>query len=257
MQCPGISGCNVITECQIVIHYCLLKKGTTWLYHYSDISITAQHWISHTRNLHHDEVTVNNAYFELLSSSVSLLWLCHNRNNLNRYCVSAWQVHHKLRQGLERPEGSEELEKDEESESAEKEERPNKDEGDGALHDSAFAIARSARRTDRRGNGRPSIKCNQGDVREGCGIAGPWELRKEPCRGRDVVFTTLHLLPRSEGEQCRPTVSTLPQILTAQRAHGRVSVSAEDRKVSVNVVITKNKSKWSSLVLMCFPWAGV
>ncbi|KAF0033738.1 hypothetical protein F2P81_013804 [Scophthalmus maximus] len=50
-------------------------------------------------------------------------------------------------QDLERPQGSEEAGEDEESESAGNEEngeeRPNNDEGDGALHDSAFAIARS------------------------------------------------------------------------------------------------------------------
>lgn len=166
------------------------------------------------------------------------------------------QVQHKLLQGMERPEGSEKQEKKEESESAEgkkrHEERPNKDEGDGALHDSAFAIVRSATGMDRRGNGHSSIKSNQRDEREGCRTAGPWELRKESCRSRrsrDVVFTTLHLLPRSEGEQCRPTASTLPRLLTGQQAHS--SVLAEARKVSVNVVITKNKSKWTSMSLVC------
>nr|XP_046242999.1 RCC1 domain-containing protein RUG3, mitochondrial-like isoform X2 [Scatophagus argus] len=139
------------------------------------------------------------------------------------------QVHHKLLQGLERPEGSEEQEKDEESERAEEEERleerPNKDEGDGALHDSAFAVARSAKRMDRRGNSCSSIKSDQGDVREGCWTAGLWGLRKEPCRikgSRDVVFTTLHLLPRSAGEQCRRTASSLPRLLTGQQVHSTV-----------------------------------
>lgn len=90
---------------------------------------------------------------------------------------------------------------------------------------------------DRRGNGHSSIKSKQGEVREGCRAAGPWELRKEPCRStgsRNIVFTTLHLLPRSE--QCRPTSSTLPRLLTGQAHSG---VSAEARKVSVNVIITK------------------
>lgn len=144
-----------------------------------------------------------------------------------------------------RPEGSEEQEKDEASESAEEEERHderlNKDEGDGALHDSAFAIARSAAGMDRRGNGHSSIKSNQGDEREGCKTAGPWELWKEPCKSRgsrDIVFTTVHVLPRSQSERCRPTAGTLPRLLTGQQAHCRVL--AEVHKVSFNVVITKN-----------------
>lgn len=150
-------------------------------------------------------------------------------------CQDSSQVQHKLRQVLERPEGSEEKEKDEDSESADEEERPNRDEGDGVLHDSAFAIARSATGMDRRGNGRSSIKSNQGDEREDCRTAGPWELRKEPCRNRgsrDVVFTTLHLLPRSEGEQCRPTASSLPRLMAGLQAHSRVL--AEAHKVSAN-----------------------
>ncbi|XP_038560576.1 RCC1 domain-containing protein RUG3, mitochondrial-like isoform X1 [Micropterus salmoides] len=139
------------------------------------------------------------------------------------------QVQHKLLQGMGRPEGSEEQEKDEASESAEEEERHderlNKDEGDGALHDSAFAIARSAAGMDRRGNGHSSIKSNQGDEREGCKTAGPWELWKEPCKSRgsrDIVFTTVHVLPRSQSERCRPTAGTLPRLLTGQQAHCRV-----------------------------------
>ncbi|XP_039658210.1 ultraviolet-B receptor UVR8-like [Perca fluviatilis] len=146
------------------------------------------------------------------------------------------QVQHKLLHGLERPEGSEEYEKDEESESAEEDERLNKEEGDGALHESAFAIARSATGMDRRGNGHSSIKSDQGDERESCRTAATWELRKEPCRSRgsrDVVFTTLHLLPRSEGEQCRPTASSLPRLLTGHQAHSRVL--DEVRMVSLTI----------------------
>lgn len=93
---------------------------------------------------------------------------------------------------------------------------------------------------DRRGNGRSSIKSDQGDERESYRTAGPWESMKEPRRSRDVVFTTLYVLPRSEGEQCRPAASSLPWLLTGQQAHGRVLDEAQ--KVSVNGVITKKKS---------------
>lgn len=144
---------------------------------------------------------------------------------------------------LEGLKGSEDQEKDDESESAEEEkkhqERPNKDEGDVALHDSAFAIARSATAMDSRGNGHSSITCDQGGGRRGSGTAGPLELRKEPLRSResrDVVFTTLHFLPKSEAEWCRPTACTLPRLLRGQQAHGRVL--AEAQKVSADVFIT-------------------
>ncbi|TKS78883.1 hypothetical protein D9C73_012290 [Collichthys lucidus] len=52
------------------------------------------------------------------------------------------RVQHKLLQGPGRPESPEEHGKDDKSESAVEEERPNKDEGDGALPDSAPAVAR-------------------------------------------------------------------------------------------------------------------
>ncbi len=153
------------------------------------------------------------------------------------------QVHHNVLHGLERPEASEEQKTDEGRERTEEEERheerPKKDKGDEALHESAFAISRFATGMDRGGNGESSIKSYQRDVREGCRTARPWEPRREPGRSRksrDVVFTTLQLLPRSEGKQCRPTVSTFPQLMTGQQA----------QKVSVNVFITKSKSKFSS-----------
>ncbi|XP_044052620.1 E3 ubiquitin-protein ligase HERC2-like [Siniperca chuatsi] len=165
------------------------------------------------------------------------------------------QVRHKLLQGLERPEGSEEQEKDEESESAEEEERheekPNKDEGDGALHDSAFAVARSATGMDRRGNGHSSIKSEQGYEREGCRTAGPRELRKEPCRrrgSRDVVFTTLHLLPKSEGERCRPTASSFPRLLTGQQAHSRVSAEARKERSTHLAELAQQSGSDSSIL---------
>lgn len=165
------------------------------------------------------------------------------------------QVHHKLPQGQERPDGSDG--QDEESEGAEDEaihnERPNKDEGAGALHNSAFAISRSATGVGKRGNDHSSVTSDQEGERGGCRTARPWELRKEICRSRgsrDVVFTTLHFLPRPEGEQCRPAASIFPQLVTEQQAHSKVL--AETRKVSVDMVITTNKSKWSSLLLSYF-----
>ncbi|XP_073322767.1 uncharacterized protein [Pagrus major] len=158
------------------------------------------------------------------------------------------QVRHKLIQDLERPEGPEKQEKVEEFERADEEERANKDEGDEALHDSAFAIVRSSAGMDRRGNGHSSIKSNQGEVKEGCRAAGPWELGKEPHRSRgsrDIVFTTLHLLPRSE--QCRPTSSTLPRLLTGQ-AHSRVSAEArKEKSTHLTELVQKSGSDCSIL----------
>lgn len=163
--------------------------------------------------------------------------------------MSSWQdsrqVHHRLHQGLERPGGLERQREDEERESAEQEERPKKDEGDGALHDPEFAAARSATGTDGSGNGHPSIKPDQGDVREEGRTAGPWE----PCRSRDVVITTLYLLPRSEGDRCRPSASTFPRLLAAQPALSRVSAKAP--KVNINVVITKNYYHFCLLRVGC------
>ncbi|XP_051279711.1 X-linked retinitis pigmentosa GTPase regulator-like isoform X2 [Dicentrarchus labrax] len=166
------------------------------------------------------------------------------------------QVHLKLLRGLERPVSrtTEEQEKYKESKTAEEEERlderPNKDEGDGAFHDSALTIARSAVRMDRRGNGQSSIKSNQGAEREGCRTAGPWETKKEPCRSRgsrDAVFTTLHLLPRSEEEQFRPNTSTFPRILTGQQAHSRVSAGArKERATHLTELVQKCESDRSS-----------
>lgn len=153
-----------------------------------------------------------------------------------------------LLQGLGRPQGSEEQEKDKESGSPEEEEvhrERAKGEGDGVLHHSAFAVARSTTGMHRTGNGHSSIKSNQGDEREGGKTAGLRGLRglrelRERCRRRgskEVVFTTFHLLPRSEGGQFRPTASTLPRLPTEQQTHSRVVTEA--RQVSVN--ITKNK----------------
>lgn len=200
------------------------------------------------------QMTFFEIYFEMFYFNFS--YLCHNRNNLNRYLISSWQdlkqVHHKLPQGQERPDGSEG--QDEESEDAEEEaihnERPNKDEGDGALYSSVFAIARSATGMGKRGNGHSSVTSDQEDERGVCRTARSWELRKEICKSRgsrDVVFTTLHFLPRPEGEQCRPAASIFPRLVTGQQAHSKVL--AETRKVSVDMVITTNRSKWSNLLL--------
>ncbi|XP_029295944.1 uncharacterized protein LOC115013638 [Cottoperca gobio] len=155
------------------------------------------------------------------------------------------QAQHKLLHGPEGPEGSEEQENDEESESAEEEERPNKDEGDGALRDSAFAIARSSTGMDRRGNGHSSIKSDQRNKRESCRTVGPWELSR---RSTDIVFTTLHLLPRSEGEQCRPSASSLPWLLTGQQAHGPVLAEArKERFTHLTELVQKSGSDSSIL----------
>ncbi|XP_047185060.1 uncharacterized protein LOC118313456 isoform X2 [Scophthalmus maximus] len=156
-------------------------------------------------------------------------------------------------QDLERPQGSEEAGEDEESESAGNEEngeeRPNNDEGDGALHDSAFAIARSATAMDRRGNDHSSIKSSQGTEREGCRTAGPLELRKEPCRAsRGTVFTTLHLLPKSAGEPCRPIAGTLPRLLTGQKSHSRLLAEAQtERSTRMTELLQKSGSDSSIL----------
>lgn len=88
---------------------------------------------------------------------------------------------------------------------------------------------------DRRGNGHSSIKTHQGDVRGGYGTAGTWDLRKElrtSRRSGDVVFTTIHILPRTEREQWRSTAGKLPNLLTGQQTQGKIL--AEVQKVSCN-----------------------
>lgn len=154
------------------------------------------------------------------------------------------RAHHKLPQGQERPDGSEG--QDEESEGAVEEathnETPNKAAGDGALHNSAFAKARSATGMCNRGSVHSSVTSDQEDESGGCKTARSWELRKEICRSRgnrDVVFTTLHFLPRPERQQCRPAASIFPRLVTAQQAHSKVL--AETREVSVDMVITTNR----------------
>lgn len=167
-------------------------------------------------------------------------------------------MYHRLPQGQERPERSEGQGKDEDSGCAKEEaihkDGPNKDKGAGALHKSAFATARSATGMDKRGSSHSSVTSDQEDERKGCRTARSREPRKEIYRSRDVVFTTLHFLPRPEGQQCRPTASIFPRLVTEQQAHSKVL--AETRKVSVDVsldtVITTNNSKWSSLLLSHF-----
>ncbi|CAK6950123.1 probable E3 ubiquitin-protein ligase HERC2 isoform X4 [Scomber scombrus] len=158
------------------------------------------------------------------------------------------QVRHMLLQGPGKPEGSEEQEKDEESGSAEEEEvhkERAKGEGDEALHESAFTVARSTTGMDRTGNRYSSIKSNQGDERDGGRTAGPWEL-KDWCRRRgskEVVFPTMHLLPRSEGRQFRPTASTLPRLLTRQQTHGRIlTETIQDRATCLSKLVQKSGS---------------
>ncbi|KAK2902231.1 hypothetical protein Q8A73_011977 [Channa argus] len=164
------------------------------------------------------------------------------------------QVHHKLPQGQGRSEGSDEQEKDEESPSPEEEEikndRPKKDEGDGSLHSSKFATAKSATGMDRRGNDHSSIKSDQEDEKEGCKTAGPCELRKQIHRSRgsrDVVFTTFRLLPRPEGEQCRSTANNLPRLLTGQ-AHSRVLAQTRMERSTHLAEMVKKSGSYSSVL---------
>ncbi|KAM7416502.1 hypothetical protein PAMA_018517 [Pampus argenteus] len=163
------------------------------------------------------------------------------------------QVRHMLLQCLGRPEGSEEQEKDEESGSAEEvvcKERAKID-GDEALRNSAFAVARSTTGMDRTGNGHSSIKSNQGDEREAGRTAGPRELRKERCRRRgnkEVVFSTLHLLPRSEGGHFRPNTSTLPRLLTGQQTHGRGSTVTRQDRAPCQSELVQNSGSNSSIL---------
>ncbi|CAJ1068530.1 probable E3 ubiquitin-protein ligase HERC2 isoform X3 [Xyrichtys novacula] len=162
------------------------------------------------------------------------------------------QVQHRPPQNLMRPEGSEEG-KSEESESPEEdghEDRPSKDRRDGALHDSAFAISRSTLGMDSRGNDHSLIKSDQGAERGAFRTVGPWETRKEPHRrgSTDVVFTTLHLLPRLKGEQCRPTAGIFPRLQTGQQARSRVSpVVQKGRSAHLTDLAQKSGSDGSIL----------
>lgn len=88
-----------------------------------------------------------------------------------------------------------------------------------------MAKAGSPKGMDRRGNSHSSIKAHQGDVRDSYGTAGP--------RSGDVVFTTLHILPRAEREeQRRSSTRMLPNLLTGRQTHSKVS--AESQKVCFN-----------------------
>lgn len=149
-----------------------------------------------------------------------------------------------------------EQDRDEDSEIAEEEERHGqraKVEGDGAVHDSAFTVAWSTRGADRTGNGCPSIRSDQGFEREAGGTAGPSELRMErgTRRGsREVVFTTVHLLPRSAGEQLKSAASTFPRLQTRQLGHSRVSTEA--RKVrEQGCTSLKAQNQFCLIVLVC------
>ncbi|XP_029915006.1 protein pim1-like isoform X3 [Myripristis murdjan] len=146
-------------------------------------------------------------------------------------------VRNKLHGGPGKPEGSGEQEDDEESKSAEEgegdEERAKEEEGDGALHNPAVAAARSPTEKDGAGNGRSSIKSDKWDGGESGRTAGPGELRREWCtagRGGEVVFTTLHLLPKSEGQRRRPRASALPVLLTGQQSCQGVVAEAQQVK---------------------------
>ncbi|XP_041643463.1 probable E3 ubiquitin-protein ligase HERC1 isoform X2 [Cheilinus undulatus] len=166
------------------------------------------------------------------------------------------QAQHKPLQGLKRPDSFEKQEKHGESESPVEgeryEDRPNTDERIGALHESEFSIPRSSLGIDRRGNSRSSIKSDQRAERKNCRSAGPWEQRKEPCRSsrsRDIVFTTLHLLPKWEGEQSRPTTGILPRLQPGQKGHGTISsVARKGRSAPLTEPVEKSGSDSSNVL---------
>lgn len=143
---------------------------------------------------------------------------------------------HEALPGLERNESCEEKQTLEETQGAEKEERcvgnPHKHEATEELHEAAFTRGRSAPGTDRPRNARSLVESDPGDHRgEGCGTAESWEPRSRLCRGTPhnlrVAFTTLHLLPRLQGEQSGSTSSTFPQILTGRPAQSRSLTQAQ------------------------------
>ncbi|XP_060893935.1 uncharacterized protein LOC132974123 [Labrus mixtus] len=175
------------------------------------------------------------------------------RENLNRPSINlldSRKIEHKSRHRLESPEDSEEQEKESKRPEEEErhEDRPKKDEEDGALHNIAFA---KVPEMDSRGNDQSSIKSDQAAQRERCRTAGPWELRKGPCRSyqsRDVVFTSLHLLPRLEGEQYRTNTGILPRLLTGHQAQSRAfSEAGKGRSVHLTEVLPKSGSESSIL----------
>ncbi|XP_028269736.1 uncharacterized protein LOC114441149 [Parambassis ranga] len=141
------------------------------------------------------------------------------------------QVQHKL---LEKPEESEKQQKDKESPKEEERHGQNKKEGNGEFHNVAVALLRSASGMDTTRNVYSSINFDPGVERDGFKTTESWERRNKPCRSKKssshVVFTTLHLLPRSEGEQRRPAASTLPQVLTGQQVQCRVLAQAQEER---------------------------
>ncbi|XP_068167294.1 uncharacterized protein [Antennarius striatus] len=163
------------------------------------------------------------------------------------------RVHRKLLESLKRPKASPDQEKVEGNLNAEEEEqfkgRPNKDEGDGPLRNLAFVV-QPAKGPDRRGNGHSSIKPKQREVTEGCRAAWAKESREEPFRrgSRDVVFTTVHLLPGSNWKHCRPTTGILPQLATGQHARGGVLAEAQKER-STHLMELVQKSRRDNSIL--------
>lgn len=146
------------------------------------------------------------------------------------------QVHHTPHEQV-RAEETRGQREDEASESTEEEDLKRetrcKSVKEGALRSSAF-------RTDKRRNGHSSVQSDLEEQREGCSRAArPRELSEERS-SRDVVYTTLHVLPRPEGERCRPSTSTLPRLPTGQQAHSKHLT--EPQKVRSNC-------RWSSCLL--------
>ncbi|XP_029017501.1 E3 ubiquitin-protein ligase HERC2-like isoform X2 [Betta splendens] len=82
---------------------------------------------------------------------------------------------------------------------------PSKREDAGAIRSPTF---RSALRRHKGGSGPSSVR---------------WAGERTA-----VVHTTLHCLPRAEGERCRPTSSTLPQLLTGQAQRKPLAEAQKD-----------------------------
>ncbi|XP_030000078.1 uncharacterized protein LOC115426210 [Sphaeramia orbicularis] len=145
------------------------------------------------------------------------------------------QVQHKSLRGQGRPAHFQEKKKEKKTEAKEEGETANKDEGDGASNVSAFALASSGVANDGAENVRSSVRTLLRDEIEGFRTRGQRELRKEQCKRREsteVIFTTLHLLPKSRGEQCRPGTSSLPRLITGHQAQSRVSAEAQQNRVT-------------------------
>ncbi|TNN46199.1 Apoptotic protease-activating factor 1 [Liparis tanakae] len=132
---------------------------------------------------------------------------------------------------MEGREGSEEQKTEEESESAEEEETL-----EGGPPRAGGDVSRSSTGADERADDHPAVTSDRGDERERWRTARRREPRIGPRSGGGggaAVFTTVHLLPRSEPS--RPPAATFPRLTTGQRAPGR---ALDDARKSQNVEVT-------------------